>query len=208
MGRLLTPLQVERRQRRIFLAWSTRVCLTLFVSLVLLLHLLEPDFDPIETTMSEYALSSHGELMIAAFIVLSLGIFCLAAGLLLVSNKEREARIPFTLLASAAVSIFLAGAFVVDPPAAGRSLSGTIHDAASMLGFTTLIIAMALWTRRMERIPGWRGYAPISARLTFLAAILFLAFLLSGTFAGGLVQRAFVATILAWQLHVSRVVLT
>jgi hypothetical protein len=175
--------------------------------LLILLHILDRSLDPMRVTLSQYAGGSSGLLMVAAFVALSISTIGLAIGLFLSTPRTKGTRISFLLLLLVGVLMFLAGVFVADPIGATPSGSGIAHAIVSLSAFVILIVAMAQWTRAMEATTALTRFSPISARLTFLTAFLFVLFLLSGGIAAGLVQRVFVSGILVWQLHASRVVL-
>jgi uncharacterized membrane protein YidH (DUF202 family) len=111
------------------------------------------------------------------------------------------------LLAAFGVSLIVADLFKTDRVGLEATGSGNIHAAATTIGLTAAIIAMAQWIRWMETDSQLTGYMRVLAKLTFLSAVLFVHFLLSGGLAARLVQRVFLSTILGWLLHATRVVL-
>jgi hypothetical protein len=197
---------MKQREIHALLAWFTRGCLIVFTILLLLLHLFDPSYDPVRAAMSEYASGRLGFLMVAAFLVFGLGTLALALALFLSGGRTQGAKSAFLLLTTFGISLFFAGLFPTDSPGAEMSVNGIVHSIASLLGLTIVILAMAQWTRQWERMPDLKRFSNVSARLTFLAAVLYLIFLLSGEFSG-LVQRVFVMSIMVWQFHATRVVL-
>lgn len=186
------------------LANAALVCIGFFLILVLLLHFLETEFDPVSRFISEYVLGDYGYLMNTAFFVLGIGIGLLAIGMSLDLNPGHK--IASRLLGVSAVSIILAGIFNADPSTSDgpTTTTGTIHLAA--VGSTTLtgLVAAFVLASRFKQDSRWRQ----SARLAFWwAVVMFVTASIqaatTGTDVAGLLQRISVIVVIGWVLYVA-----
>jgi hypothetical protein len=152
---------------------------------VVALHVLEPTFDPRSRFMSEYALSSHGSMMRAAFVSAAIAGVALAR-----IAARRDRRIAAVGLAGWSLGMTLAAIFVTDATLAGspRTWVGVAHDAGADLAFVAITIA-AFAHGGLERA---------------VAAVLVLEVIGGRILAApGLGQRVFAATAIAWQAWVA-----
>jgi hypothetical protein len=89
----------------------------IFASIMLTLHLLNPEFNPLVRTMSEYVVGRMGGLMIAAFMVLAIGVGTVSLALYNALGSTISSRLVFFVLAQASLGFFLAGVFpTMDQP--------------------------------------------------------------------------------------------
>lgn len=140
------------------------------LALVILLHGLEPEYDPSWRMLSEYANGRYGALMSLAFL-------CLAAscvGAILALRREvggPAGVVGLVFLAVAAIGMGLAAIFPMDPltiePSEATS-SGAVHGLAAMLGipgFPLGALLTSLGISRSSRLAGvkrwlvWLGLA-------------------------------------------------
>src|SRR5437016_880574 len=63
------------------LAFASLVCFLTFTALVIALHILRPQENPLSHTVSEYVAGPDGFLMTIAFFLRALGAICLVVGL-------------------------------------------------------------------------------------------------------------------------------
>ncbi len=133
---------------------SARVALTgglLFLLLLVLLHFLEPEFDPSRNLISEYELGQYGWLMSAAFF--SLGVAVL--GMLLSTWRSATTitgligRWWFVVIS---IAFFGAGIFYPYQPANTASL---IHGICGLIIIVTFPIAATLYSSSLARSPEW-----------------------------------------------------
>ncbi|NML40633.1 DUF998 domain-containing protein [Chitinophaga sp. G-6-1-13] len=140
----------------------------LYVSLLLLLHLLEPGFDPSWRFISEYALGKSGWLMNIVF--LSFVVSSLSCGLSVFPQvKTIVGYIGLIILAIGAAGIFIAAIFNTDPVTTGPdklTFSGKMHYMGASLDYTPL--AMLLLAFGLGRTVAWR---PVRKKLLVAAAI-------------------------------------
>jgi hypothetical membrane protein len=168
-------------QRVVFL------CVAYFVIVLIVLHILEPEFDPRFRFMSEYALGDYGWLMTTTFFALGFAAFAVAVGLRHVHQSSRSARIGIGLLAVGALFICLAGIFRDSIP----------HLLASVVVFPSIVMAVLLLSWTFRQAAGWQ---PIY-RPTLLIALGMLAMFFSmvaDVGMPGLQQRVFIFLFLWW----------
>ena len=163
------------------------VCAAYFVIVLVILHILEPEFDPRFRFMSEYALGDYGWLMTTAFFALGLAPFVAAVGLRELHLSSRSTRIGLGLLLVAGIFIWLAGIFKDSIP----------HLLASVVVFPSIVMAVFLLSWTFRQTAGWHKIY----RATLLIAIGMLAAFLSMTAdvgMPGLQQRVFIVLFLLW----------
>ena len=163
------------------------VCAAYFVIVLVILHILKPEFDPRFRFMSEYALGDYGWLMTTAFFALGSASFVAAVGLRELHLSSRRTRIGLGLLLVAGIFIWLAGIFKDSIP----------HLLASVVVFPSIVMAVFLLSWTFRQAAGWHKIY----RATLLIAIGMLAAFLSMTAdvgMPGLQQRVFIVLFLLW----------
>ncbi|QBD81174.1 DUF998 domain-containing protein [Ktedonosporobacter rubrisoli] len=183
---------------------------TLFVLLLLSLHVLEPEFDPTWRFISEYALGSFGWMMHLAFFLLATSL--LSAALALFSQVRNVlGYIGLAILGLAAVGLFMASIFTTDTittSQAALSFSGSMHDLGAALDYTP--IAALLLSFVLVRQPAWRPvrvWLFLTAGITLVAMVAFMLMLPhDGKFGpgvlAGLFGRFLIVSYLGWLLTV------
>lgn len=143
---------------------------------ILLLHILEPQFDPSWRFISEYATGPYGWLMFVAFEAMALSYASLAFAL-----KSEAATAPtkagIILVSLSAIGCAMAGIFPMDPivPMPQQpTMHGNIHGIGSMLGIPTLPIGAMLLTYGVSNKAEWhasRLRLCLSANLTWVSLV-------------------------------------
>lgn len=147
------------------------------LAIVVLLHVLEPEYEPTWRLLSEYAVGAYGWLMGVAFLALALA--CLA---LLVSlrNEARgiTARLGLAFLFTAGIGLGLAAFYAIDPITIDPSQAtdtGRMHALSAMIGIPSMPLSALLLSIGLGRRPGWSGArAPLfwTAILTLVSLVL------------------------------------
>jgi hypothetical protein len=141
------------------LATAAAVMAVAFVVLLVVLHVIEPEFDPSWRFISEYQLGGWGWLMSVAFLCLSASAITL---LLAVRSQVRSVagRIGLAILALCAVAFLVAGIFRTNPLLADTATTtGVIHStAAAVGGFVPLAAYLIDWS--LARNVAWSEYRP------------------------------------------------
>jgi Protein of unknown function (DUF998) len=177
-----------------------------FVVAVLILHVLRPEYNPINHAVSNYAVGSYGYLMTAAFYTLALSVFALALGLARSMVLINQARVAILLLNIASVGMIVMGIFPGDvhalhPPA---TVTGVIHWTAAGASFASIMIAAFILPRCFKTDERWQAFQ----RSTLVLAMAMVAALLAyGVLALvgwiGVGQRIYIAVSLMWLLFVA-----
>jgi hypothetical membrane protein len=176
-----------------------------FAGVVLLLHLLSPEFDPTTRFISEYGLGPYGYLLTIGFLALGIGsIFLVAALSCLENTGEFMWKSGLVLLTIWGLSVTLDGIFPIDKGVQPVTRSGEIHLMAAMIAFLSLMIASLLLSLSFRRMPSWKRMVPTALLLVVLIVVLFAISAILDTVLQGLTQRLFVLACLAWLLYVAR----
>jgi hypothetical membrane protein len=155
------------------------VCAGYYLTAIVLLHFLEPEYDPRYFPVSHYVWGTYGWIMTTTFFALALALFTLAVGLRNTRPSSRTARIGFGLLVVGALFICLAGVFKGFP----------LHDVASAVGLPSVALAVLVLSWASRSLAG-----------CVLALAMFAALLSVMLDVGmpGLQQRAFLFLLLVW----------
>jgi hypothetical protein len=148
----------------------------LFLLILLMLHLLEPEYDPTWRFISEYALGQYGWLMNLDFFLAALGSlsFMIAAW---EETKSVTGRIGQVLLGISALGMAIAAMFTTDPittPAGEMTESGSMHALGGQLNLTPL--AVLFLTLSIHKREGWKQVRlpmQITATLTLIIMLAF-----------------------------------
>lgn len=174
-----------------------------FAGIVVALHFLRADYDPIAMTTSHYAVGPYGFLMSSAFLGMSLASLALTIGLYFGMSPPRRTRFGLGLLAIWGVGVLVAMIFPIDLPGAPQTISGTIHRINGPTIFLGVTAGATLVTLRSRQDEKWR---PIYRPALALSLVMLAAFV--GTFLsvvaeaglGGLTQRVFLTALVTWMV--------
>ncbi len=144
----------------------TIVSSTLFVVLLGLLHLLEPEFDPKWRLISEYELGNYGWLMRIAFFSLAIG--CINLFIAIRSQiRGIGGTIGIVLLLIIAAGLTIGGIFTTDPITTSpdaHTFNGSLHGLGGGLSFPFIPFAALLITLNLIK----HNQLQETARLTLL----------------------------------------
>jgi hypothetical protein len=139
---------------------------TLFIILLAILIVLQPEIDPAWRFVSEHALGRYGWLMSIAFLAMAAS--CFTAALILWSQVRVGGRIGIGFLLIGSVGLTLAGIFTTDPittPLEAQSLSSQLHGWGAVLA-DGVPLGATLITLALLRNPSWHA-----ARLWLIGAL-------------------------------------
>ena len=159
------------------------------VGVVVALHVVRPELDPVAHRLSDYANGDHGWLMAVAFAVLAASMLVLAPIVAATGRTPRRRRAIRAAMVVAAVGLAAAGIFRTGAREAG-TLSDDLHGLTSSAATIALVVAAVL--------SGRRGIAALAAVLLVTSP------LLHRTAVAGLDQRVLWAVVLAWVLTSAR----
>lgn len=185
----------------------------LFVLLVAVLHVIEPEFGPLWRFVSEYSNGRHGWVMQLAFFVMAFG--CAAATVALRPHAQtKPAMTGLLFLALSVVGLVMAGLFNQDPITSTIvTREGTLHAVATLIGIPGFTIASLLLGLSLAR--RWQSlrtpllllsqlpWIAFVSMLIYMAAAIQVAGGFGPTVLVGLINRLFLAAMCAWLLFVA-----
>src|SRR5262245_35908088 len=146
----MEPGPASRRSSVSTLTSISIASITIFAILIVTLHFLRPDLDPIKRLTSEYAVGQYRYLMTAAFFCMSIATFAL----LIVLSKEMRGKarsvIGLALLMIWGVAVLIAMSFPIDPEGAPATTTGKIHETNGPIGFLSLTLGVLLVSFRFK----------------------------------------------------------
>src|SRR5262245_36864753 len=113
-------LQATKQAARIMIV--AFVGISYFVVIIIALHFLRPDLNPIQRPTSEYAVGPYGWLMTSAFLSMSVASWALVIGLAHRLSQAAQSRIGLGLLGVWAVGVLIAMLFPIDPDGASPTI--------------------------------------------------------------------------------------
>ena len=180
------------------------IFILLFAGLIIILHFLRPDLNPLSNPTSAYAVGKYGFFMSAAFLSMSI-----ASWSLLVALRKGVASTPIVglfFLGVWAVAVLVAMLFPIDAEGAAKTTSGKIHLINGPIGFISLTFAIFLITRKLRYDDKWKSYYPQARFLSWLIVAMFVISIINiglQTGFAGLCQRITLALIVAWYVLTS-----
>lgn len=198
----LSPSLQTRKQ----VAWTATVAIAgiaYFAVIIVALHFLRPDHNPIQRPTSEYAVGRYGWLMTTAFFSMSVATFALVIGLFQGVPPSARSRIGLVLLGIWAVGVLIAMSFPIDLEGAPPTIVGTIHRINGPLAFLSVTVGAILVSWRFKQDATWR---PFHRSALILSLVMLAAFVWGGlsiaTESGfaGLAQRIDLAVLVTWML--------
>jgi hypothetical protein len=174
-----------------------------FVLLVLVLHVLNPQMNPVRVPISAYVTGYAGFLMTLAFLARALGELLLVAALALGTTRRSRSRTGLVLLTWAALCSFLVA---LVPGLIAAFVAGGFHNASllalhsvsALLGFTSLALAALFWSSRLRQDPRWRSSASVSLLLGLLVFLSLIGFLALPKSIAGLTERGLEVCSVCW----------
>lgn len=168
---------------RIALGGTTFFAVVMFIVFVFV----QPELNPLYRFGSEYAVGRMGWLMKVAFYVWSAGLVAFAASIHQGLDDEACSVMGVSLVALAAVGIFLAGVWDSDlqvlneqPPPRWIELPNSeesnLHNIASFVGLFSLMGGAGLITRRLRKAGRLRGGYRASRPISWVVPVSFAAF--------------------------------
>jgi hypothetical protein len=196
-------LSLQTRKQVASIATVAIAGIAYFVVIIVTLHVLRPDLNPIQRPTSEYAVGPYGWLMTSAFFSMSMASWALVIGLYQGVSQPARSRIGLGLLGLWAVGVLIAMLFPIDLEGAPQTIAGTIHRMNGPLTFLSLTAGAILVSRRFKHDETWRPFhrTALILSLVMLAAFIgtFLSIATESGFAG-LAQRIDLAALVTWML--------
>ncbi len=186
----------------------------LYVLLDTIAQLLPPHYSPISQAESDLAVGPFGYVMTVNFLnrgLLSFAFILAFAGTVAESGgSASKFRAGLALLGVWSAGAILLAIFPTDVPTTPVHLHGVIHLFVAIIAFLGGAFGALLVSLRMGLVPRLRGVSRAALILAVLSVLLCLVDLLAPSFApgatanyGGLIERLFLGSVLAWILLVS-----
>ena len=174
------------------------------VLVIVVMHLLQPEFSPIKTPMSAHVLGAYGPLMTTTYFVLCAGWLAVSYGLVTTLPLTRLTRIACVSASIAGAGMLVAGIFPMDFPPPLRTSSGRLHALGGALTFPAMVLSCGLLSLSIRRDESWRR---VSAATSALAAACcatfgFMALYMLVFGFAGYAQRLFMALLFGWMIVV------
>ena len=188
--------------------------IVLYLILDVLAQLLPPHYSPISQAESDLAVGPFGYIMTINFLnrgALSLAfLFAFMSTIRLSGGKVAQYRGGFFLLGIWSIGAFLLAIFPTDVPSTPISWHGAIHLVVALIAFLTGALGTLVLSLRMNGNQALRNMRRFALPIAVLAVVFCLLELLTPFFTphlstrfGGLFERMFLGTMLAWIAAIS-----
>jgi hypothetical protein len=183
------------------LATLALIGIAYFVAIIVTLHFLRPDLNPISRPTSEYAVGPYGFLMTTAFLSMSVASLSLVIGLYKGIHESARSRIGLMLLGIWSVGVLVAMSFPIDPEGTRQTTTGIIHRINGPLTFLSLTIGTILVSKSFSRDKNWR---PVYRSALSISVVMLVTFIITGVNIAihsgfeGLCQRVFLIMFASW----------
>lgn len=188
------------RPRR--LAEIAMACFGYFIAALVLLHILRPDYTPVDHMISDYAVGRFGWVMTTAFLAISAGCLTLGLGMAAAGPRSLAGRGAVLLLWVAAAGLVATAIFPTDIETAATTATGNIHTVSFLVNVISLILCALLFAFSFQQSDAWRSFRWMGLGLAaaLLAAFIAQFLTLHRGAPYGLTNRLFVAVLMVWFL--------
>ena len=170
-----------------------------WIAIVVALHFIKSDLDPIDIYISDYAIGENGWLMRLAFYLVAAGTLAIAAGWATSVQRTRRAMIAILLLVVVGMGFIVAGTFTTDPTDATETTTeGGLHLLGALMIFPVMVAASFVLRGVFRREARWQ---PFAERVRWFPWVLLAGFFVSffaPALPAGLSQRIYAAILMAW----------
>lgn len=167
-----------------------------FATIVVLMHVVEDEFEPGSRFISEYVLGDWGLLMNVAFIALGGAFLALAHGLRSSLSPGRRVTATVSLLYISGITDIGSGLFnsdsIADPEAGPASWHQILHDLFGFLGMGCVMVALFFLRGVFARDAQWHRLAPQAPMFAIVNVATFVLMMAASTDTIGVAQRVFV----------------
>jgi hypothetical protein len=114
-------------------------------TILVAMHLLEPEFDPIRTPTSIYVLGTYGSWMVGSYFALSMALLGASRGLMLELPAGALRATAVCAFVVAATGVIIAGIFPMDFPGSPPTSAGRLHALGGLLTFPIWVLGTLLF---------------------------------------------------------------
>lgn len=185
--------------------------ISLFLLIVVALHLLQPDLNPLTRFISEYIAGQFGWLLRIAFFGLGIAQIFVAIGLYRLQNALIHSIAGSFLLMIAGVAYIGSGIFDTDLQGATPTPNGMVHDLIGFIWFFAFLATTYFYSRKLRIANKEQGLFQVLRYFPWLIVIMFIAMIfVFGSLLNlpGLGQRLVMITILSWLFLMARALQT
>jgi hypothetical protein len=175
----------------------------LFLVIIILLHFLYPDYNPLAQFISEYGYGRLGWLASIAFILQGIGFLFLGLNLLKLEESYRS-KVGLGLIFFLFVANIIFGLFPMEPAIPPTTFGGTLHYWVGfvhvILGALTPLITLF----KLKNAPVIKDSATVLWVLAIIASVdMVIGFLVMNAGLAGLTRRIFVLCLTLWSMYVT-----
>ncbi len=184
-----------------FLAAGILICITYVTAIIVALHFLNPGYDPMRQTTSEYVNGHYGYLMPTAFFSMSLASLTLVMALYMAMPSHARSQTGLLLMMIFGVQAIVAMFFPVNLQGAPITPSGRVHHILGLVGFLCLTIGVILISRSFKKDRNlYSLYRPATVMSWIIMVMFFSVFLNLYAKSGfaGISQRILLVTLVTW----------
>lgn len=186
--------------------WSRRLaevaiaCFGYFTVVLVVLHVLRPEYTPVDHMISDYAVGRLGWVMTTAFVAMSAGCLTLGLGMAVAGPRTVPGRAAVLLLWVATAGLLATAIFPTDLETAATTTTGNIHTASFLVNVISMILCSLLFALSFHQSDDWRGYrwTGLVLAIALLAAFIAQFLTLHRGAPYGLTNRLFVAVLMVW----------
>jgi hypothetical protein len=181
-------------------------CFGYFSVALVLLHVLRPDYTPVDHMISDYAVGRFGWVMTTAFVALAAGCLTLGLGMAVAGPKSLPGRAGVLLLWVATLGLLVTATFPTDLETAATTATGNVHTASFLVNVISVILCALLFAVSFHQSDDWRSYRWIGLILAIALLAAFIAQFLTLHRGApyGLTNRLFVTVLMVWFLATAR----
>jgi hypothetical protein len=191
-------------------AYSSVFLIYLFFFILIILHILNPDVNPLQFGISYYTFGNFGWLMDLGFILIGTAGIFIGIGLW-PENKPSVKTVGAGLLICWGLLSMIAGMFPLGPSEGGVTPSGIIHNIAGRNPVIILLSAFLLELSYKQKASTFGNLFIEMLWFWIVLVSLLLLFIFGGPMQdlnlGGLFQRLYWIAVIAWLFSKSRIIL-
>ncbi len=173
--KVLTPIS----ELQVIWAYVSLITTLIFLLLLILLHFIKSDINPMWHMVSEYGIGRYGWIMQAAFFCLAFSCVSITAAVWL-QTPTISGKIGLALMLVTAIGLIIAGFNVTDPintPKTEMTAQGHMHALGFMIGVPSMTIGVVLISISLRYNPtlAWARQPLIwSAQVPWISIVLML----------------------------------
>ena len=173
-----------------------------WLAVIVIMHLLEPEFNPMKVPMSAYVGGAYGGWMTTSFFALSAALLAAACGLITTLPRTILTWAAFSLFIIAAMGVLLAGLFPMRLPGLPHTSSPHLHALGGRFAFPGMALGAFLFSLSFRSDQHWRRIAVPSLMLSGGIIVVFLFARILGLAPGfaGFTQRLFFGLLVPWMI--------